>query len=191
VLSAKDLGKRYGSRWLFRRLDLCVEAGQCLAISGKNGGGKSTLIKSLIGLISPSEGTVERPQHRNDIGYYSIEGALYPNLTVIEHLELAAELRGLPSKGEGLLETVDLLSAKDKLASQISTGMKTRLKLALAIQPNPKVLFLDEPSASLDEFGRAIVAEIIRLQCQSGAVLIASNDPSERSYATHVLSLDA
>jgi ABC-type multidrug transport system ATPase subunit len=186
VLSAQNLGKRFGPRWLFRGLQIDLEPGQCLGIQGPNGSGKSTLLKILLGLQPPSEGTLQRPPGRNQVGYYSIEGALYANLTVQEHLELGADLRGLKSD-LGLLQTVDLQDAAHKYVWQISTGMKTRLKLALAIQPQPELLILDEPSASLDDDGRNLVRLLIQNQKQRGAVLLASNDPEERRLATHVL----
>ena len=76
-----------------------------------------------------------------------------------------------------------------KPVGQFSSGMRARLKLALAIQHEPAVLLLDEPSASLDENGREIVARVVYEQKRRGAVVIATNDQSDRRYATHELEL--
>ncbi len=147
-MHAEGLGKRYGRRWLFRDLSFDVERGQRLAILGHNGSGKSTLLRLLAGLLTPSEGRVVPPNgdSRLTLGYAALEMALYASLTVDEHLRLAAELRGCESRSDELLETVGLAYARELPAGQLSTGMKARLKLAMAVQARPTVLLLDEPA---------------------------------------------
>jgi ABC-type multidrug transport system ATPase subunit len=191
VLSVENLGKRFGTRWVFKGLSFSVLPKQRLTILGQNGSGKSTLLKVLAELIPPSEGKVthEAPEIRTSLGYAALEGTLYPNLTVQEHLEFTAELRGVASRSKELLERVNLAYADDKYAAALSTGMRTRLKLAIALQCSPKLLLLDEPGAGLDEAGRSLVAEILNEQCREGAAIIATNDPLERKEATHELEL--
>lgn len=158
-----------------------------LAVLGANGSGKSSLLKVLIGLWAPSEGhcAVSVP-----FGYAALDLALYPELSGPEHLELARSLRGDPGAGDWLTR-VGLPEVGAKPVGAYSSGMRARLKLALALAAEPKLLLLDEPTASLDEPGRRLVAEIVEHQRRSGgAVVIATNDPEEAGWATHELRLD-
>lgn len=191
MLKAEGVGKRYGSRWLFRRLEFDLRAGDSLLVTGPNGSGKSTLLKGICGLVSLSEGKVQLPEGdpRLSLGYSSLDLALYPLLTAAEHLELSAKLRGCVARTAALLNRVGLTAPANQRTAEFSTGMRARLKLALAIQAEPQVLLLDEPGASLDEHGRALVDAIVAEQMQRGACVIASNDPLERRLATHALAL--
>ena len=190
-MRVEGLGKRYGRRWLFRDLSFEVERGQRLAILGHNGSGKSTLLRLLAGLLAPTEGRVEGPEGdpRTALGYAALEMALYASLTVEEHLELSARLRGCAARTDELLEEVGLAYARALPAGQLSTGMKGRLKLAMATQARPALLLLDEPGAALDEAGRALVSRIAEAQTARGALVVATNDPAERRLATHELEL--
>lgn len=191
MLSAENLGKRFGARWIFRGLTFTLEPGQRLVILGHNGSGKSTLLRTLAGLLTPSEGRVVPPEGdaRLTLGYAALEMALYPSLTVAEHLRLTADLRGCEDRTDELLEEVGLAYAKSVPAAQLSTGMKARLKLSLALQPRPQVLLLDEPGASLDEHGRELIERVLQSQAIHGAAIVATNDPRERRLATHELAL--
>ncbi|MBN9501392.1 MAG: hypothetical protein BGO01_01085 [Armatimonadetes bacterium 55-13] len=191
MLSASNLGKRFGRRWLFRGLEFELERRDRLAVIGRNGAGKSTLLKVLAGLIPPSEGKIRNTgdDPRRSIGYAALDMALYPALTVGEHLELTAELRECESRTEELLEEVGLLYAIRQPTSELSTGMRARLKLAIAVQSLPTVLLLDEPGAGLDEAGRQVVERLIEQQSMRGAVVIATNDPLERRFATHEMEI--
>jgi ABC-type multidrug transport system ATPase subunit len=191
MLSVSGLGHRYGPRWLFRDLGFELSATDRLLIRGKNGSGKSTLLRILAGLQTPTTGTVSSfADARTTVGYVALEMALYPSLTVLEHLTLAASLRGVPAREEELLETVALSASAKLLASQLSTGLKTRLKLALALQTDPSVLLLDEPGAGLDEDGRNLLDRVVSAHARQGVVVIASNDPDERRLANLELALD-
>ncbi|HSI73987.1 MAG TPA: ABC transporter ATP-binding protein [Fimbriimonas sp.] len=191
MLTVDGLGKRYGSRWLFRGLAFSLSQGDCLAVLGPNGSGKSTLLKILSGLVPASEGSFRLDgDPRTALGYSALEQALYPNLTVREHLHFAADLRGCEHRDDELLDVVGLADAADLYSALLSTGMKSRLRFALAIQPRPDVLILDEPGASLDEQGRALVDSLVKEQTTRGALLFASNDPAERRLATHELRLE-
>lgn len=160
---------------------------------GANGSGKSTLLRTLAGLLRPSEGEVTLPDGdaRRTLGYGSVESQLYPHLTAAEHLQLGGDLRGIAPNIEALLAEVGLQSAADRFTGQFSTGMRARLKLALAIQAAPPILFLDEPGAGLDAGGRALVARLAVAQRERGVLILATNDPEERRLANLELALDA
>ena len=187
MLTARKLGKRFSSRWLFRNLELDLGLGDCLVVQGSNGSGKSTLLRILADLVEPSEGLVERP---GTLGYSGIDLAVYPELSGLEHLALAADLRGCPSRAEGLLETVGLTASGNQMAKEYSTGMRARLKLAIAIQHTPLLLILDEPMAGLDSSGREIVGEVLAAHLEVGCAVIATNESEELRFASHRLSLD-
>jgi ABC-type multidrug transport system ATPase subunit len=191
MIQCEGLGKRYGRRWLFRSLDLSVAPGECLVVLGPNGSGKSTLLKVLAGVIPSTEGKCIRGEdRRQSLGYAALDQAVYPVLTVAEHLELAAELRGCKARVDELLTEVELAYAAGVAGRHLSTGMRARLKFALAVQAEPPAVILDEPSAGLDERGRHIVKRIVSSRQSTTAFVIATNDPQERRYATHELLLD-
>lgn len=191
MLEARRLGKRFGSHWAFRNVEFELERGQCLTILGQNGSGKSTLLKTLAGLMSPSEGSVILPPGdlRTALGMSSLELAVYPSLSVVEHLRLSSNLRGCDARAEELLETVGLAKATNLLGSQLSTGMRSRLKIAMAIQAKPILLLLDEPGAGMDEAGTALIERVVVEQLGRGALVLATNDASERRFATLELRL--
>jgi len=191
VLEVNGLGKRYGDRWLFRNLSFTLKRGDALIVLGRNGSGKSTLLKAIAGLLTPSEGEVrfDVPDTRTGLGLAALEMALYPALTLREHLRLTSDLRGCPAREDELLTRVALAQAADLAASKVSTGMKGRLKLALAIQPNPAILILDEPGAGLDEEGRELVEDICAEQQGRGVLVVATNDLRERSLGSLELEL--
>lgn len=191
MVAVSNVGKRFGHRWLFRGLTFEVTQGHGLVVLGRNGSGKSTLLKLIASLLPPSEGAVryDFQSPRVDIGYAALDLALYPQMTVREHLEFCGRVRGCPSRADELLELIGLARADATPSAQLSSGMRARLKLGMALQPRPKLLLLDEPGASLDADGRELVAGICREQLKSGALLVATNDPQERAFATHELEL--
>lgn len=179
LLKCEGVGKRFGRRWVVRGVSLEVGPGDRVAVVGPNGSGKSTLVKILAGLVAPSTGTVERPAK---IGYMALDLALYPSLSAREHLEWAGASRGCDPRAEELIEMVGLQEPGERPVGAYSTGMRARLKLALALQHRPDILFLDEPTAPLDEIGRSLVRHAV--QQFEGAVVIATNDSDEKSWTT-------
>ena len=191
MLRCEGLGKRYGQRWLFRNLDLDIPVGERLVVQGGNGSGKSTLLKVLAGLLPATEGKCDRgPDVRTSLGYAALDQPVYPVLTVREHLELSGELRQCDARVDELLDEVGLKDAAEAQGKHLSTGMRARLKFALAIQAEPAVLLLDEPGAGLDESGRNMLKDLIGRRTKDTAIVIATNDPAEYQYATYALKLD-
>lgn len=188
MLGVSNLGKRYGPRWLFRNLEFELEKGDCLVVLGANGSGKSTLLKVLIGLVEPTDGRVDA---QATIGYSALDLSVYPALTAREHLELSGDLRDIPADADALLAKVGLTKAANQMAQEFSTGMRARLKIAIALQAKPQVLILDEPGAGLDEVGRNLISEVVSDQLKIGAVVLATNDPNERRIATFELEISS
>lgn len=191
MLEVTGLGKRYGDRWLFRNLTFSLNKGDALVILGRNGAGKSTLLKAIAGLLVPSEGkvTAHVSDTRTGLSLSALEMSLYPSLTLREHIRLASDLRGCPAREDELLTRIGLTHAADLAASKISTGMKARLKLALAIQPDPSILILDEPGAGMDEAGKDLVQGICAEQIERGVLVLATNDQREKALGTLELEL--
>lgn len=188
MLSVSGLSKRFGQRWLFRGIEFSLSLGQVLVVTGPNGSGKSTLLRILAGLEPPTSGKVAAS---GEMGYVSPELALYSQLTGPEHLDLASQLRRSSETCDpaDALGKVGLNAAGDLRVGAYSTGMKARLRLALAVCHSPAVLLLDEASASLDEEGRSLVERTIAEQRRSGVVVVATNDAAERRYGDFELRL--
>ena len=189
LLEANQLGKRYGARWLFRNLSLTLGQGDFLVIRGANGSGKSTLVKALAGLVDLTQGSVSWPGDRRiSVGYAALDMAVYPHLSPAEHLQMAAQLRGLSN--EDVPERFGLEGCQHTRGGGLSTGQRMRLKMAMATQSQPSILILDEPGASLDEEGRALTDRLVREQLSRGCVVVATNDPSEAKGANLEIRLD-
>ncbi|MEP0766099.1 MAG: ABC transporter ATP-binding protein [Fimbriimonadia bacterium] len=194
ALRVRGLGKRFERRWVFRALDLDLEVSDSLVVAGRNGAGKSTLLKILAGVIPATEGEVAvegcQGEQRNLIGLCSPEQSLYEALTGTENLRFFARLRGLKAfDPHECLRRIGLQGRGDERVSAYSTGMKQRLRLALATMHEPPVLLLDEPGAGLDEEGRSIVDGIFEHARSRGIVIVATNDRSEYRYGERRLEL--
>lgn len=191
MLQVHSLGQRYGAKWIFRGIDFALKTGDSLIVLGSNGAGKSTLLKTIAGLIGPTEGKVglEAADPRTALSLTNLDIALYAHLTPLEHLELSAKLRGCPSNADDLLDLVGLSNAKTKFVNQLSTGMRARLKLAIAVQSKPKLLMLDEPGAGLDDGGRQLLDHLCNEQLERGVLIVATNDPQERRFGKLELQL--
>jgi ABC-type multidrug transport system ATPase subunit len=190
MLAAINLGKKYEIGWLFRHLNFQLNSGDVLGVIGNNGSGKSTLLKILAGLDESSEGQFKA---NANIGYASLDLGLYSNLTAKEHLHLFSQLQGhhlSDNQIQNLFSKVGIDKNIDRLTGKFSTGMKLRLKLALALSGNPEILLLDEPSAPLDEQGQTILQTIIAEHRLNGVVVIATNNLKDMHYATHQLCLE-
>ena len=192
VIETKKLTKKYGHETAIHDVDLHVRKGRIYGLLGRNGAGKTTIMKLLLGLTDPTAGEVllwEKPLRGNEkkvlprIGSMVEGPGFYPNLTGTENLRIFATLRGVPTANavENALRLVGLPYRDKKLFSQYSLGMKQRLAIALAVMHDPELLILDEPINGLDPIGIAEVRAFIRELCdQRGkTVLISSHILSE------------
>ncbi len=198
-----DLAKRYNRRQVFSGLNGVVSEGRSLVITGANGSGKSTLVRVLCGLVRPSRGEVAvhldgaalaPVDCRREIGLVAPDLALYGELTAEENLAFFARVRGLELTKQdfaAMLERVGLGGRGGDPVGEYSSGMRQRLKYAQALLHRPRLLFLDEPTANLDEAGSAIVADIIAEQKTLGILVLATNEPEEVAFGDEVLRLGA
>ncbi len=169
----------YGRRELFASVSVEAAPGRCLVVSGANGTGKSTLLKIIAGLLRPDAGCVEFDGPR---GYAAPDVQLYGELTGSENLTFFARLRGISSGNSlELLKQVGLPGARGRdLVSAYSSGMRQRLKLAVSLLGDPRLLIWDEPTATLDSAGRGRVDALLSESRAAGRIaVVATNDPDE------------
>ncbi len=163
IVSVKDLTKTYSSGFeALKSVSLAIEEGEILALLGPNGAGKTTLISTICGIITPSSGTVTVGGHdilsdfraaRSLIGLVPQEINLEPFERVIDTVRFSRGLFGKPRNDAYLEEILGKLSLADKTTSKImelSGGMKRRVMIAKALSHEPRILFLDEPTAGVD-----------------------------------------
>ena len=189
AITATDLTKIYGDRAALSHGSFEVPAGSVCGFIGPNGSGKTTTIRMLLGLISPSSGSatvlgesISHPERYLPKIGAMIEGpAFYPALSGRENLKFLAELGGFPlSRVDELLTKVDLVERGGSKFKTYSLGMKQRLGIAAALLPNPELLILDEPTNGLDPQGIQEIRNIIRDLANSGtSVFVSSHILSE------------
>ena len=189
AITATDLTKIYGDRAALSHGSFEVPAGSVCGFVGPNGSGKTTTIRMLLGLISPSSGSatvlgesISHPERYLPKIGAMIEGpAFYPALSGRENLKFLAELGGFPlSRVDELLTKVDLAERGGSKFKTYSLGMKQRLGIAAALLPNPELLILDEPTNGLDPQGIQEIRNIIRDLADSGtSVFVSSHILSE------------
>ena len=201
-LIATDLAKRFGPRKVFSKISFNLQTGDSLAVVGPNGSGKTTLLMILLGAHQPTSGSVAFSENDSDISddRRRMETSLvapylnlYDNLTGEENLTFFATVSGSHVTGReinDLLTRVGLEGRGDDLLRAYSSGMKQRLKYAVALLQNPAFLFLDEPTSNLDEAGKQIVFDIIEQSRKSRIIVIATNEPEEQKLAGAICRVD-
>lgn len=194
IIETKKITKMYGSQKAVNNMNLHVKKGRIYGLLGRNGAGKTTIMKMILGLTSVSSGEVEvfgmnikgrEKQLYPRIGAIIEMPGFYPNLTGTENLNIFAKLRGTsaPNAVKNALDVVGLPHKDRKLFAEYSLGMKQRLGIANAILHDPELLILDEPTNGLDPIGIAEVRDFIKhLSLERGkTILISSHILSEIS----------
>ena len=178
MIRARGVGKRYGERRVFAGVDLDLNRGGFLLVTGPNGSGKTTLLRVLAGLAAPSAGELQLPP-RETIGYLGHDPLVYRELTPVENLTLFGRLYRIPERGERtgmLLERFGLWDVRHERVGTFSRGMQQRLGLCRVLLHDPGLLLLDEPSNALDDHGLDLLMEV--LADRSRAVAVATHDPA-------------
>jgi ABC-2 type transport system ATP-binding protein len=189
LVSAVGVARRYGDVEALAPTDFELHAGETVALVGANGAGKSTLLAILAGALAPSEGSVETHAR---LGWVPQRPAQYARLSPRENLELFARLERVPDVAEAsrdLLRRFSLPTGPQP-AGQLSVGNRQRLNVALSLLAAPRVLVLDEPTASLDPAQRKLVWDVVdALRGDGGAVCFATQNVEEVAHADRVVAL--
>src|SRR3954463_9900808 len=160
TIRARGLAMRYGAKRIFDGLDLDVEPGGFVLVTGANGSGKTTLLRLIAGLVLPTAGELEVDSERARLGFLAHESLVYRELTALENLELYGRLYRVTERRERsgmLLERFGLWEARHERVSSFSRGMVQRLALCRVFLHEPELLLLDEPFSALDAGGAGLV----------------------------------
>jgi len=190
AIEVTRLSKTYDSLTAVQDLSLTVQTGEIFGLLGPNGAGKSTTLRILITTLKPTSGhatifghdvVTEADTVRQLIGYVPQERAIDRFLTGREHLLLLGDLYHLPKQEavrriQELLKLVDLEDHADRVAKTYSGGMKRKLDIACGLLPNPKVLFLDEPTLGLDVQSRLNVWDYVRRLREQGMTIVMTTN---------------
>ncbi|MBR9788297.1 MAG: ABC transporter ATP-binding protein [Vibrionaceae bacterium] len=203
AIQAKNVVKKFGNFTAINHITLNVPKGSIYGFLGPNGCGKSTTIRVLTGLLSPTEGSVdvlglEIPKQsemlRLKIGYMTQKFSLYDDLSVQENLEFIGQIFGLDSKAlkariEEQLKTYGLDQLRKQRVSGMSGGQKQRLSLAAATMHNPELLFLDEPTSAVDPENRREFWEQLFDLCDKGTTILVTTHYMDEAERCHRLAI--
>lgn len=199
---AHGLTRKFGSFTAVDGLELDVARGEIFGFLGANGAGKTTAIRMLCGLLAPTSGratvdgadVVRRPnQVKARIGYMAQKFSLYDDLTVVENVRFFADVYLVPRKAvkariEQVLDDTGLRGREDVLTQTLPAGIKQRLALASALIHEPRVLFLDEPTAGVDPMSRRVFwKRIHQLRTQGTTVFVTTHHLDEAENCTRVM----
>jgi ABC-2 type transport system ATP-binding protein len=185
VLQLRGVRKTYGELVAVDLLDLEVQPGECVALIGHNGSGKTTTLRLVAGLLEPTGGEVmvagdklRLDRSRAALSFVPDSPPLYPDLTVREHLELVGLAHGVGDGLDGcvddLLELLGLTARGDFLPGQLSRGMRQKTQLACALVRPFQVLLLDEPVVGLDPPSQQALHRVLLAAKQDGAAILLS-----------------
>ncbi|HHT12650.1 MAG TPA: ABC transporter ATP-binding protein [Propionibacterium sp.] len=191
VLQVDNLKKGYGPVTIVENFSMKVHAGEAVALTGRNGAGKSTVLRCLVGADRPDEGTVTvngtkvsetNAEIRRTVATVIDDLDFFPDLSVVEHLDLLARAHGLENPDDlvdEVLEEVQLVPQAGQLPSTLSSGQRRRLALATAFVRPRELLVLDEPEQRLDVEGVAWLGERLKSDLAGGlAIVLASHEPA-------------
>jgi len=184
-LKIKELSKAFGEHVAVNQLTLEVEKGQVFGLLGRNGAGKSTTIKMILGLVKPTAGFItwngqSIETSRVSIGYLPEERGLYTKSKVSTQLAYFGKLEGMSSKEadkaiDNWLERLEISEYKHKLVSDLSKGNQQKIQLIATLLHNPELVILDEPFSGLDPVNANLFAEVIREEIEKGKTVILSS----------------
>lgn len=197
----RNLSKNFEDLIAIDDIELVVYEGEMFGLIGPDGAGKTTLIKILTGLLSPTKGNVqvlgyelpkEKSKLKKEIGYLSQNFSLYLDLTVEENIKFFAEIhrrKNFHSEMDELLRITRLASFRKSLANELSGGMKQKLALICTLIHHPKILFLDEPTTGVDPISRRDFWQILSELNQNGITIFMSTPYLDEAERCHRISL--
>lgn len=191
VLTVEKLKKAYGPVTIVEGLDLKVHAGEAVALTGRNGAGKSTVLRCIVGADRPDDGSVRvlgtkmnetNPEIRRNVATVIDDLDFFPDLSVVEHLDLLARAHGIHEPDElvdEVLDEVQLVPQASQLPNTLSSGQRRRLALATAFVRPRRLLVMDEPEQRLDVEGVEWLGRRLREELGNGlAIVLASHEPA-------------
>ncbi|MCS6239864.1 ABC transporter ATP-binding protein [Shewanella baltica] len=204
AIETQGMTRAFGGVNAVENLDLAIPKGTIYGFLGPNGCGKSTSIRMLTGLLSPTSGKIRvlgetlpgaEEKLRRRIGYMTQKFSLYDNLSVRENLEFVAQIYGLNRRASKLriaelVTLYDLVGREKQMAGSMSGGQKQRLALAAATLHHPELLFLDEPTSAVDPENRREFWERLFDLCAQGTTILVSThymDEAERCHGLAIL----
>jgi zinc transport system ATP-binding protein len=208
AIEIKDLDVYYDDKLVLEDVNMKLETGAFLGIIGPNGGGKTTLIKTILGLKNPRKGSIrlfgEKIDHAQKIiGYVpqSFEIDKHFPITVFETVRLSylpshhhvffRFPKGVRAKTMSILKRLDLLDLKDNLLSELSGGQFQKVLIARALATNPKILLLDEPTAHVDQKSREDIYRLLKdLKDEMTIILVTHDSLAVSSYVSSLACLD-
>lgn len=190
MIRIKNVSKKFGKLKALDQVNLTFDRGECLALIGPNGCGKTTLIKSILGMVIPNEGKIEFDgqdiksnwQYRNNIGYMPQIGRYPENMTIGQVLDMMKDIRKTPGAqlDHEMEKAFGIDQLLDKRMRTLSGGTRQKVSACLAFLFNPEVLILDEPTAGLDPISTELLKEkIIREKEKNKLIIITSHVLSE------------
>ena len=193
---ARDLTVRYGSVTALDGVTVDVIPGEVVALVGGDGAGKTTLLRAIAGAVRPASGAVDSPGVRK-IGFMPTQAGVWRDLTVDENIAFVGASQGvrgadLAQRRTELLEATGLTAATDRLAGDLSGGMRQKLAFSLAMLHRPPLLLLDEPSTGVDPVSRVDLWRMIAAAAAGGAAIaMATTYLDEADRAARVVVLDS
>jgi Cu-processing system ATP-binding protein len=184
LIILSELHKSFGKLDVLKSIDLEMQDGNVYAIVGPNASGKTTLIKSILGLVKPDKGTIEingekingNYGYRANLGYMPQSARFPENLTVREILRMVRDLRGNPEHSDNdLLEKFKLEDEMNKAIKNLSGGTRQKVSAIIAFLFKPQTLILDEPTAGLDPNASSILKDKILFECNKGKTFILTS----------------
>ena len=195
-ISLAQACKRFNKEWIFKNLNFQFEAGKHYALVGNNGSGKSTLLQIIAGYSGLTKGSISWSPFDSINIYEQISFAapyleLVEEFTATEQFEFQAQFKPIQKdlSAEKILELIGLKNAAHKQIRYYSSGMKQRLKLALAIFSDCPILLLDEPCSNLDKEGYALYDTLIKEYAMHKLIIVGSNDPAEYHFCKEQVNL--
>ncbi len=206
TIIADGIEKRFSQRPVFTRVSFVAKASEIIAITGPNGAGKSTLLKIIANVLSPTKGSqvwqngngkLDHDGIRIRMGFSAPYLELYDELTAVEHVEFVAAMKGISLTANAALELLEAFGLDPTIAKSerrlraYSSGMKQRVRSAMAFACSPSVLLLDEPTSNLDDAGTATMLSKATQAAANGAIVfIATNDERERAIAHREIRIE-
>lgn len=188
MIEVQDLCKKFGKLSVLNGVSFSIDQGGIFAVLGPNGSGKTTILKTILGIVRPDSGRVEldsksvldRWEYRNDIAYLPQIARFPDNLTVSELMKMIADIRNGPGRQQALIKRFGLETFMDKKLGDLSGGTRQKVNIVLAFMFDTRICILDEPTAGLDPVALLELKQLLTEEKDKGKTILIT---------THIMSL--